>query len=246
MQKEINFYKNRVALNVLTNSIPNAIKLYSITEGHIVLGILSADYPSIESAIIDMQKYQLAVNNAISVGLGAGNPKQWKAVAKISQAIQPQHANQVFPAVGYTRASVDNQTTFINTLVSPTGTSGLVKITTGAISKDGVDGIIPIEAAINLIKDMGGNSIKLFPMHGLSTKAEYIAVAKACAKANFALEPTGGIDLNNFEEILQIAVDAGVPKIIPHVYSSIIDKTTGETRSEDVKLLFEIIKKVLA
>lgn len=63
---------------------------------------------------------------------------------------------------------------------------------------------------------------------------------------DFTLEPTGGIDLENFEAILQIAVDAGVKKIIPHIYSSIIDSETDNTRPEDVKALFALTKKVLA
>jgi hypothetical protein len=45
---------------------------------------------------------------------------------------------------------------------------------------------------------------------------------------------------------LQIAVDAGVKKIIPHIYSSIIDGETGDTRPEDVQTLAEMTKKVLA
>jgi uncharacterized protein (TIGR03581 family) len=93
---------------------------------------------------------------------------------------------------------------------------------------------------------MGGSSIKYFPMKGLAHKEEFKAVAEACAKHDFYLEPTGGIDLENFEEILQIAVDAGVKKIIPHVYSSIIDSETGDTRPEDVKRLLEMCKKTLA
>ena len=51
--------------------------------------------------------------------------------------------------------------------------------------------------------------------------------------------------LNNFKEILSIAVNAGVKKVIPHVYSSIIDKETGKTRVEDVKVLYELIKEVV-
>ena len=61
-----------------------------------------------------------------------------------------------------------------------------------------------------------------------------------------SMEPTGGIDLDNFKEILSIAVHAGVKKVIPHVYSSIIDKETGLTNVEDVKTLYAIIKEVVA
>lgn len=245
MNTKINFYKGRVALNVLTNSLENAKAIYDATEGHVVVGLLSADYPDVPSAIADMKQYQEAIDNAISVGLGAGNPKQWRAVAEISAVLKPQHANQVFPAVGFTRAKIDNDTSFINTLVSPSGTPGMVKITTGPLSSQAPDGIVPIESAIALIKDMGGSSIKFFPMKGLATKDEFIAVAQACAEHDLALEPTGGIDLDNFEEIVQIALDAGVKEIIPHVYTSIIDKESGSTRIEDVETLYAIIKKLV-
>jgi uncharacterized protein (TIGR03581 family) len=82
-------------------------------------------------------------------------------------------------------------------------------------------------------------------MKGLAHKEEYEAVAKACAENDFYLEPTGGIDLENFQEIVKIALDAGVKKVIPHVYSSIIDSVTGDTRSEDVKALLDMVKELL-
>ena len=96
-----------------------------------------------------------------------------------------------------------------------------------------------------MVKEMGGNSLKFFPMGGLKVKDELRAVAEACAAQDFILEPTGGIDLGNFEEILRIILDAGVKKIIPHVYSSIIDKATGQTRIEDVKTLLAMVKELV-
>jgi uncharacterized protein (TIGR03581 family) len=134
----------------------------------------------------------------------------------------------------------------VNGLVSPTGKVGYVNIATGPLSSKAPVAEVPIETAIKLLQDMGGSSIKFFPMKGLAHKEEYQAVAVACAKYDFYLEPTGGIDLENFEEIVQIAVDAGVKKIIPHVYSSIIDKATGDTKVEDVKVLLEMMKRTLA
>ena len=59
------------------------------------------------------------------------------------------------------------------------------------------------------------------------------------------MEPTGGIDLENFEEIMHIILDAGVPKVIPHVYSSIIDKATGDTRIADVERLLAMVKAMV-
>ena len=133
----------------------------------------------------------------------------------------------------------------MNGLVSPTGKVGYVNIATGPLSSKAPEAIVPIETAIKLLQDMGGSSVKYFPMKGLAHKKEYQAVAEACAKYDFYLEPTGGIDLANFAEIVQIAVDAGVKKIIPHVYSSIIDSKTGDTKPEDVQALLKMMKQAL-
>lgn len=240
-----NYLEERICLNVLANSVENAKDCYEAAEGHVVLGVLSKNYASDEAAIEDMKKYQAATNNALSVGLGAGDPNQSQMVSRISAVLQPQHVNQVFTGVGTSRALLGQKDTVINGLVSPTGKVGYVNIATGPLSSQAPSGEVPIETAIQLLKDMGGSSIKYFPMKGLAHKEEYQAVAKACAEYDFYLEPTGGIDLTNFEEIVQIAVDAGVKKIIPHVYSSIIDSATGDTKPEDVKTLLEMMKNTL-
>lgn len=240
----LKFYKERVCLNCLTNSIENARELYEITEGHVALGLLSANYPDVASAVEDMRRYQKEVDNCISVGLGAGNPGQWKAVAEISSVIKPKHINQTFTAGGYTRA-LTGTGPFMNSMVAPCGKVGYVKISTGPLAKEQDAAVVPVVTAIAMAKELGADSLKYFPMGGLKCREEYEAVAKACAENDFSLEPTGGIDLNNFKEILKIAVNAGVKKVIPHVYSSIVDKETGATRVEDVKKLYEIIKEVV-
>ena len=192
-----------------------------------------------------MKRYIAATDNALSVGLGAGDPNQSAMVARLSEVLQPQHVNQVFTGVGASRALLGQNDTIINGLVSPTGTVGMVNLATGPLSSQAPAGIVPIETAIALLKDMGGSSIKFFNMKGLTHLEEYKAVATARAENDFYLEPTGGIDLENFQEIVQIAVDAGVKKIIPHVYSSIIDKTTGDTNVEDVKTLHAMMAETL-
>ncbi|QQK08375.1 2-dehydro-3-deoxy-phosphogluconate aldolase [Miniphocaeibacter halophilus] len=245
MNKNPKFYKGRVCLNVLANSIENAVDCYKAADGHVVLGVLSKNYKTDEEAIEDMKKYQKAINNALSVGLGAGDPNQSNMVTRLSEVLQPQHVNQVFTGVGATRSVLKQDETVINGLVSPTGRVGYVNIATGPLSSKLEPVEVKIEDAIVLLKDMGGTSIKFFPMKGLSCIDEYKYIAEACAKNDFALEPTGGIDLNNFEEILKIAVEAGVKKIIPHIYSSIIDSQTGDTKPEDVEKIFEITKNIL-
>ena len=241
-----NYYKARVALNVLAGSVANAKEIYEAADGHVVCGVLTKNYPDNDSCIADLKKYQSAVNNAISVGLGAGDPNQSKMVSEVSQVIQPQHVNQVFTGVGYSRALLGQDQTIINGLVSPTGKVGYVNIATGPLSSKEMATEVPVTTAIALLKDMGGSSFKFFPMKSLAHKAEYKYIAKACAANDFSLEPTGGIDLENFEAILDIALEAGVTRILPHVYSSIIDKDTGLTKPDDVAKLFEIVKRKLA
>ena len=245
MKKTPNYLEDRLCLNVLANSVENAKACYEAAQGHVVLGVLSKNYATDEAAIEDMKRYIVATDNALSVGLGAGDPNQSAMVARLSEVLQPQHVNQVFTGVGASRALLGQNDTIINALVSPTGTVGMVNLATGPLSSQAPAGIVPIETAIALLKDMGGSSIKFFNMKGLTHLEEYKAVAKACAENGFYLEPTGGIDLENFQEIVQIAVDAGVKKIIPHVYSSIIDKTTGDTNVEDVKTLHAMMAETL-
>ncbi|XTZ37915.1 2-dehydro-3-deoxy-phosphogluconate aldolase [Salmonella enterica] len=237
-----NFYRDRVCLNVLAGSKENASAIYEAAEGHVLVGVLSKNYPDVATAVADMREYAALIDNALSVGLGAGDPNQSAMVSAISRDIQPQHVNQVFTGVATSRALLGQNETVVNGLVSPTGTPGRVKISTGPLSSQAADGIVPVETAIALLKDMGGSSIKYFPMDGLKCREEYQAVAEACARHDFWLEPTGGIDLQNFAEILQIALDAGVSKIIPHIYSSIIDKVDGNTRPADVRQLLEITR----
>lgn len=245
MKIQDRFYKDRVALNVLAKGEENIKAVYQAADNNVVIGVLSKDYDSVNSAVAAMTQFGESVDDAISIGLGAGDNRQAKVVADISKYYQGAHINQVFTSVGQTTAN-SGERAWVNALVSPTGKPGFVNISTGPISSEGEEKAnIPIEAAINLIKDMGGASIKFFPMKGLETIEEYKAVAEACGKAEFGLEPTGGITKDNFEDIVKIALDYKVPKIIPHVYSSIIDKETGLTNISDIEWLTSKIKQLV-
>jgi uncharacterized protein (TIGR03581 family) len=240
-----NFYRDRVCLNVLAGSKDNAREIYAAAEGHVLVGVLSKNYADVPSAVAEMKEYAALIDNALSVGLGAGDPRQSLMVSQISQQVQPQHVNQVFTGVGTSRALLGQNDSVVNGLISPTGKVGMVKISTGPLSSAASDGIVPIDTAIALLKDMGGSSVKYFPMGGLKTREEFACVARACAEQDFWLEPTGGIDLENFEAIMEIALEAGVSKIIPHIYSSIIDSASGNTRPEDVRTLLASVKRLV-
>lgn len=67
MQK-INFYRNRVAINVLAKDIANAREIFDAAEGHAVIGVLSAQFSSVDE---DPEvKRWMAEIPSISVGLG--------------------------------------------------------------------------------------------------------------------------------------------------------------------------------
>lgn len=245
MAHQKRFLKNRVCLNVLGNSVKNAKEIFEATKGHVLVGLLSKSYPNVDEAVQDMSLYMEAIDGAVSVGLGAGDPKQWKMVAEIAQKLQPQHVNQVCTATGFTRGLLGQDDTYVNSLISPTGKVGYVNMATGPNSSHAEPTLVPIDTAIVMLKEMGANSVKFYPMNGLQTKEEYKAVCEACARNDFMVEPTGSLDLENFEEILQIALDAGVKKVIPHVYSSVIDPISKDTRLEDVKVLYEIMNRLV-
>lgn len=235
------YYKNRLCLNCLCKDLKNAKDIMEVMDGHVLIGLLSANYENVEKAVNDMSQYQKELNGHISVGLGGGNPHQWKMAAEIASLLKPAHVNQIFSAVGYTRAKCESS--HINALVSPCGTPGLVKISTGPISSKCEAALVPIKTAIAMIREMGGNSLKFYPMGGLKYRDELIEAAKACAEADFILEPTGGITTDNLEEILSIILNAGVKQIIPHVYTSIMDEN-GCTKRSEVEKIAAIFKKI--
>lgn len=239
-------YKGRAALNVLANSVENAKEIFDAAEGYVLAGVLSKDYPTVEAAVAAMKEYGKEIDDAVSIGLGAGDNRQASVVAEIVRHYPGTHINQVFPAVGATRANLGSQDSWINGLVSPTGQVGYVNISTGTISAAQDElAIVPIKSAIALVRDMGGNALKFFSMNGLACEDELRAVAQACGEEGFALEPTGGIDKENFEAILRIALEAKVPQVIPHLYSSIIDSETGDTIIADVRELLETMKRLV-
>lgn len=237
------FYRGRASLNVLAKNPANAKDIFEAADGFVLIGVLSKNYDSPQEAAEAMKEYGAGMEDAVSIGLGAGDNRQASVVTEIAKLYPGSHINQVFPAVGATRANLGEQDSWINSLISPCGEAGYVNISTGPFSAALTErAVIPVKAAIALVRDMGGNALKYFPMEGLSREEEYRAVARACAEEGFALEPTGGIDLDNFEEIVDIALKAGVPQVIPHVYSSIVDKETGLTRLDDVRKLTRMMK----
>jgi hypothetical protein len=54
------------------------------------------------------------------------------------------------------------------------------------------------------------------------------------------MEPTGGIDLENLEEIVTICLESGCKSIMPHIYSAVKDSNDRlifEKLDEAIKIL---------
>ncbi|MZK93827.1 2-dehydro-3-deoxy-phosphogluconate aldolase [Citrobacter amalonaticus] len=246
--QQINFYRQRVAINVLAKDIANAREIYDAAEGHAVIGILSAQFSSVDEGVQEVKRWMADVPS-ISVGLGAGDPAQYYKAAMIAAKVHPAHVNQTFTGSGFAagaRAATGGGQTHINALVSPTGTPGDVLISTGVSSSQGTPARVSCDAAVRMMQDMGAHAAKFFPMGGEKSLPELYVLASSAAHNGMTLiEPTGGIDLDNFGVILQTCLEAGVPRVMPHVYSSIIDPQTGNTRPEDIVRLMDIIKALV-
>lgn len=246
--QQINFYRQRVAINVLAKDIANAREIYDAAEGHAVIGILSAQFSSVDEGVQEVKRWMADVPS-ISVGLGAGDPAQFYKAAMIAAKVHPAHVNQTFTGSGFAAgalAATGGEQTHINALVSPTGTPGDVLISTGVSSSKGTPARVSCDAAVRMMQDMGAHAAKFFPMGGETSLPELYVLASSAARNGMTLiEPTGGIDLDNFGVILQTCLEAGVPRVMPHVYSSIIDPQTGNTRPEDIVRLMDIIKALV-
>lgn len=66
--QQINFYRQRVAINVLAKDIANAVEIYDAAEGHAVIGVLSAQFATVEEGVQEVKRWMAQVPS-ISVGL---------------------------------------------------------------------------------------------------------------------------------------------------------------------------------
>ena len=124
------FYKDRIALNVLANSVENAKNVYDAAEGRVLVGVLSKDYSTVEETVNAIKTYDTELDGRVSIGLGAGDNRQASVVANVAKHYSGIHINQVFPSVGATRANLGKKDSWINSFVSPTGKVGYVNIST--------------------------------------------------------------------------------------------------------------------
>lgn len=244
----LSFYKDKFCINLLAKNLENAVDIMKVLEGNGLVGILSKNYKTVDECRAEVKRYLRYMPN-VSVGLGAGDPKQWSMAAEVASLTNPGHVNQTFTGAMYTEGLLKGRgclDTVTNCMMHPTGVVGQVQISTGPVSSLNEKGIVDVETAVCLMKDLELPSIKFYNMHGLRHIEELKVLANTCVKHGIPIiEPTGGIDADNVAQIVKTCVDAGMERVIPHIYSSVIDKETGITNLGLVKRAYDNIKAVL-
>lgn len=228
-----------IKLNVLAKNLDNAKSITEAANGQVYIGLMVKNFATVDEAVEVVNQYQAAKIN-VSVGLGAGDPAQWRKVADVAVKTKPAHVNQVFPAAGFTIGvleSVGSTHTLVNALVAPSGTPGKVSVLTGPDSQ-AYQEYISCDAAATLLKEIGIKSVKFYPIGGDKHLDEVAAMVKAAVKQGITIfEPTGGIDAHSVYKVVETCVENGAQTIIPHIYTAFADKTTGLTNADDVAAL---------
>ncbi|MDW2876436.1 MULTISPECIES: KDGP aldolase [Bacillaceae] len=232
----------KVIFNVLAKDVENAKEIVEEAGDRVLVGIMVKNFPTTEAAIeiVDLYKEN---HIPVSVGLGAGDPAMWKKVADVSAKTLPDHINQVFPAAGYTLGrmeQLDASRTLVNALIEPSGTPGEVYISTGPNSSDFKEKI-SCEMAANMLAEIGVDSVKFYPINGDKRLDEVAAMVKAAVNAGIKIfEPTGGIEVENVHQIVQTCLDNGAETVIPHLYTSLVDKETSNTEIKKIQQLLQL------
>ncbi|QHZ50579.1 KDGP aldolase [Paenibacillus larvae] len=237
----------KIQLNVLAKDIENAKEIVEQTQGNVFIGMMVKNYSSSEEAVHHIKSMQEA-GVPVSVGLGAGDPAQWKRVAEVAVQTKPVHVNQAFPAAGYTLGALrqaGSSHTLVNALIRPAGVPGKVWIGTGPISKS-FEEMVSCEAAAAMLAEIGVHSVKFYPVEGIKRLDEIAGMVRAAVKHGIQVfEPTGGIDTKTIAAVVKVCAENGARHIIPHIYTAIVDKETGRTRLEDIRALQNAVKEVL-
>lgn len=236
----------KVILNVQTRSVQSSVAAKELLGSAVMVGVMAKDYPRHEDGVA----YIRALHEAgiqVSAGLGDGNSDQWEHALNLALATTPAHLNQIFPAAALSHyaLSTKNATTLVNAMIRPTGQPGVVNLGTGPLSQSNNQALVPVDAAVSMLKEMGIRSLKFFPIDGIARLDEVRVVAKAVAAANMMLEPTGGITPDNVGEIVRVCLEEDVSYIMPHLYGSLKDPMSGDLDLKKLKTTFVNVEQTL-
>lgn len=219
----------RIVLNVHAASRDAAVAVAHSYGCRVLVGVVARDFVSGAEGAAHIRALQ-ENGVTVSAGLGDGAASEWERALQMALLSRPAHLNQVFPAAALSQRALSTigATTVVNALVRPTGVAGRVQVTTGPQSQAHDDGILPVDAALDMLLEVGVRSVKLFPIQGESRLEEVATVAHAAAARNMMFEPTGGITPANLAAVVRSCLDAGIDTLMPHLYGSMKDPVTRE------------------
>ncbi|SDY15204.1 2-dehydro-3-deoxy-phosphogluconate aldolase [Evansella caseinilytica] len=239
--------QHKVIYNVLAKGLDNALELVETAGEQILIGVMVKDFPTEAAAVQQVRSFK-ENGVPVSVGLGAADPAMWRKVADVAVKTKPDHINQIFPAAGYTlgRMELLGERPVINAVIEPSGISGEVIISTGPVSS-GYREKVSCEMAASMLAEIGVQSVKFYPIAGDKKLDEVAAMVKAASAAGLKIfEPTGGIGVDNIAPVLQTCLDNGAETVIPHLYTSLINKQTGKTEIAKIQRLLDISKEIIS
>jgi 2-dehydro-3-deoxy-phosphogluconate aldolase len=236
----------KVLLNIQTNSLQSSKEATELLGNAVLVGVTAKAYPNLEEGIAYIRELQQN-GVLVSAGLGDGSAEQWERALELALNTNPVHLNQIFPAAGLSQYILKEKgfDTLVNGMIRPTGEPGQVVLGTGPLSQDKAGSMVSIGVALALMKEVGIQSVKFFPLEGTKRLDEVRAVARAVAEAGMMMEPTGGITPDNAAEIVHLCLNQGVEYLMPHIYGSLKDSGTGDLDLNLLNQTYQNIEAVL-
>lgn len=203
-------------------------------------GVVLGDFSRIEDAV-DRAERWAAWGIPVSIGLGDGDPKQWRRALDAALGSGAPHLNQPWACAGYAWGvlSAGRSGTVVNALVSPyDGTTFRVQTSP---ERPSTTVLAPIEFVLQGLGVLGVPSVKYFPLRGDGAREMVKTLAETMARTEGPkiLEPSGGMQPTDLSWLMDLTDSTGVV-VIPHIYSAMRDES-GKIDRAKVKVLQQAI-----
>lgn len=234
----------KILINIQCFSVEQCLEARERYGNVFLTGVTAKSFSELEDGIRTVQALQ-EKGIRVSAGLGDGASTQWERALKLALSCNTEHLNQVFPAAALSQRLIDEKgnRTIANALIKPTGRVGYVQIGTGPMSEN-EEAVVPIRAAVAMLKETHVKSLKLFPVKGLQHLEELAEAARVAGEFDMMIEPTGGITPDNVETVVRTCLEAGAKYVMPHLYGSLKDEK-GSLNFEKMDKAVTAIKRAL-
>jgi 2-dehydro-3-deoxy-phosphogluconate aldolase len=237
--------RGRVLFLVPALNFGNAVAVNEALEGTGIIAVSSKNYPSAEALAEEASKIREKFG-VVSIALGGGDYTQTDQVINASLLSKPDHINMPFELASYAQGRLDQaglKSVLVNALVLEAEDDNQVAITVDPFREDR-NVILEIRDALSIINGWGIKSVKaLFTKKDLNLN--WLSnIARASEVVGLELiEPSSGINFDNVNDVLRTCLEHGSALLLPHVFGALIDKRTGLTKPEAVRMLVERTKR---